>query len=550
MKSTLPGMSRGSWFANLRMGVKLTLALGLLFVLMLVLGLTALWAMHGARKGSAHLVTARLPQLDASVTVERDTYEAMLNFTAYALSGDEAEYSGGRQSLARIKEAAARLRVLSLDALGEDDEGGGAFALAVDAMGDAIDRFDVLAEQTRTLIHNKERAWASFNAALAEVDRAFLLLRAINGTGTERFKELVDLQGDFHALRAAISTALASESGMTLSSLHTDFLRFSSRLTALWRQSAAAYAEEAARPESSRARQAPPPALDVPLEEEELLLLQAMNDGRAAMSTLTAELDTARGLALERRDSAAKIALLARDMSREAMGELRSEMDGGLSFLTMMAAVFIVLLFFAAGGCLFLFLAFSRGIIRPLEEISAFAKKAAEGESTSTLPFTRADELGELAHSLRALAGAQREAVSRMQHKEREAEQKKREAERITEKAEETLRAVKKREQEIVALVTAIRERDKAAFAAPPAVPAPSVLAEKAAPPAAGRDAAAPVPVAAAPLPAGAPPAVAGAADAAPDTAAEHARESDEALRDLAELSAGMHKLIRQLADK
>jgi methyl-accepting chemotaxis protein len=329
---------------------------------------------------------------------------------------------------------------------------------------------------------------------------------------------------------------------MTLQSLGTDFSRVSARLLALWQERPEPPARDAAAPGGGA-------------EEDEIPLLQAISQSREAIALLTAELETARRLARDRREAAAAIALLARDMSREAMDELHSEMDGGLEFLTLMTVVFTALLFLAAGSCFLVFLAFSKGIINPLSEIALFAKKAADGETASTLSFSRNDELGDLAHALRALAGARREAVSRMQHREREGEQQKRKAEQLLEKAAEALRAVKKREQEIVALVNAVRERDRAASSLP-AGPAHRAARTAARTEQATQTTRTPGPV----VPEAGPVHVARPTvpEAGPVPAAmpdarnpgKAARESETALRDLAEMSAGMHKLIRQLADK
>ncbi|MDL2272031.1 HAMP domain-containing protein [Desulfovibrio sp. OttesenSCG-928-I05] len=600
MKSMLPGAERSSWFANLRLGFKLAVVLGVFLALMAALGAFAMWGLGSAHMRASSAVGNGLPRLEAAITVERDTYEAMLNFTAYALSGDEAEYSGGRQSLARIKDAVNRLRQMARDSMVFGAEGPrDPFSDLVDKLFDEISRFDSLAEETRTLVQDKEKSWAAFNRALADVDHAFEELRdaaqgtgAAQGSGTgqarasrpqadgQTYRDLVTLQGDFHALRAAISTALASDSGMTLHSLGTDFARHSTRLLGIWQP----YRAEkiAASPEGTA--------------DEMPDLLNTLGGGRMALASLTADIERSRELSRQRRNSAAAIASLARDMSREEMGTLGGEMDGSRSTLIVLLAFYGVLLALSVGGCLVLFYVFGKNVIRPMQEISAFAKRASEGDSTSTLTFARNDELGELAHALRALAGAQREAMSRMQHKEREAEQQKRKASQLIERASDAMQEARKREEEIQTLIAALKDRDMADAAraaerhapqpgqpvqpAQSAQPGPSARTEKAAV-AAHAAPAMPHSSFEAPLPAdefmpvtsagttlsgtgygpetgvslaaAAPSLSAGnnTASAAPETGKKTgSKQSEEALHDLAKLSAGMRTLIRQLSDK
>lgn len=569
MKSMLPGAERNSWFANLRLGFKLAVVLGVFLALMAALGAFAMWGLGSAHMRASSAVGNGLPRLESAITVERDTYEAMLNFTAYALSGDEAEYSGGRQSLARIKDAVNRLRQMARESIvfGEDGPRD-PFSVLVDKLFDEISRFDSLAEETRTLVQDKEKSWASFNQALADVDRAFEELReagqgraARPQSGEQAYRDLVTLQGDFHALRAAISTALASDSGMTLHSLGTDFARHSTRLLALWQPYRAD--KVAALPEGGA--------------DDTLDLLSTLGGGRMALASLTADIERSRELSRQRRSSAAAIASLARDMSREEMGTLGGEMDGSRSTLIVLLALYGVFLALAIGGCLVLFYIFGKNVIRPMQEISAFAKRAAEGDSTSTLVFARNDELGELAHALRALAGAQREAMSRMQHKEREAEQQKRKASQLIDRAAEAMQEARKREEEIQALFTALKERDMADAAraaerqaALPGTDNPGQSVSPLPPAPAGHfDGPLPaddfVPVASAVSAdfepdRGAPVIVPSVLSSAANRAATPAgaetgkkagsKQSEDALHDLAKLSAGMRTLIRQLSDK
>lgn len=564
----LPGTERGSWFGNQRLPVKLALVSFVPAAFLLLLGAASLWSLYGAREDASALIGERLPRLDAAIAVERDTYEAMLNFTAYALSGDEAEYSGGRQSLARIKDAVSRLRVMAREKepLGGETSGD-PFPLIVDALFEEISRFDTLAEETRTLVQNKMRAWAAFNLALAETDNAFDMLRELahpaSGPGSaapdatrnatrlgedeQSYKNLITLQGDLHALRAAISTALVSESGMTLHSLGADFARHSSRLLTLWQKHRGSLL----------------PGAEPGAEEGLPDLAGALGNGRTALASLAGDIEKSRELARERRNSAAAIAALARDLSRDGMAEMGGGMEKSRSSITVLLAVFSALLFFGVGGSFLLFYVFNKNMAVPLRDISDFARRAAEGDNTSILAFSRDDELGELAHTFRALAGAQRETMNRMQHKEREAEQQKRKASQIIERASGALKEAAKREEEIRTMLAALRERDASGLRGPGDPGGPggvffeTLSADEFSPvslnvPHVGPDVGAGAGCGSGPDGKGN---AAGQHDASTAHAADNAAQTgsktpETDLRDLARLSAGMRSLIRQLSEK
>ena len=413
--SQLPGVKKNSWFANVLLHTKLRLVMGVCLLLLAGLTAAALWAFWSASGQNRRLASRTIPLLENLITIERESYEAMLHLTAYALSGDNAEYSGGRQNLARVKEAEHRLRELMQSSAGQAAGEPPAAGAPEAALRREIERFDDRAEETRDFVLEQAQAGADLHNAITALETALMRREFTGPAASSPF--LNQSRKAFSELSPALVQALAGKDTGAPADLAPAFVTLE-RL-----------------------------AIRIPGQGEELADL-AHKAGNA-LQRLARGGETALRLSRERQETASAVVALSRTMASRYLKDIQNETEqSGALFSTMLVALpGFFCLALGLGLCMLRLL--RKTVVQPLEFSLCFAEQAFDGNDQVTLDLVRNDELGRLAALLRKAVGAHREAEGRILRADNAARQKIKEAGDLAEEARKALEVLRQREEAV-----------------------------------------------------------------------------------------------------
>ncbi|HOY55693.1 MAG TPA: methyl-accepting chemotaxis protein [Opitutaceae bacterium] len=162
-----------------KLSIKLALGFGVLILITVSLGLTAIWNMRNGARAAADISTAGVPEVTMIGDIERSTRLLMYEIRGYGLNEDPAFFSRGQQHLANLKKSLA-----AAQEAGTQNPGLANLKAAAQEFSARVADYEKLVQQTATATAAIKVDREALNAA------AKLLMEKLGGFATTQQQAL------------------------------------------------------------------------------------------------------------------------------------------------------------------------------------------------------------------------------------------------------------------------------------------------------------------------------------------------------------------------
>ncbi len=389
-------------FKGMSVRGKIGSGFAVLLLITVLLGIVAIWHMHDAEVVATNLIEQYIPEIEISARTERDALLTMYDIRGYAFSGDKDFLSAGRKNLARLKEDITRA--------GELAEKYEALTMLREELGrirqkladyerfvSETDESDFL-DKDRMVLNNAAKSFVEHCEELRKI-QIEALLKEVSAN-----KDVRSVQ------RHVPGMALAGEIFQMGNAVQV--LNFKAQATRDMRL----FDDAMATFDGMEKKLAELLSLDTSqgyvkkLEE----VRKAVADYKRGMLSSKEGFQTLRKVRVERERLADQILESARSVSTTGLKRVMDAGRASIAELSNTMGIIIIGLCFALTLGVFLSIAVTRTLTRPVTKLVETTRRFGEGDLRAQLDVDTGDEIGILAESFKEMARSMREIIKKL----------------------------------------------------------------------------------------------------------------------------------------